>query len=656
MSGAVPSVRGRSAVAQGGRQIRMIRSKYRKGVIAGVGKKSMVRLGLFGLAAVLSASSVASDIFLLGDRNGYGVTRAQGESCFAIAPAWVAAESEKIFAMQPGVYRLPAIVERTYSSEGFSIVRLEVDASPCEPQPWPEGANLDTALGRTGIGELEIGVHDGRAGRMNVWVEAAGPAGYLMISPLRDTDRLMAGMSGSRVLLEDTAAGVLLEVDEANNRGTVIRQDFLTGVIAPFFHSWVDKPRVEPDGIAQDVPTIRYRFFIGKQSWRNNPIIIGTRLFIGSSGRVHDEADVLDGVYSFDLVTGEKMWHVQTDIDFNDLTYIKGLVIGGTETGDVIAVGARSGKTYWKRQFNASVQVRPVAVRDTVAVATSAGELSLLDPKSGSTRANSILGGPVSAGLAAGQGELWVATEAGTLHRFTGFGEVQMRRDSSIYYPDALGSELSGRAFEWYKQLGEGKGLRARVVATPLVLDDRVVLSFVRESRYPYPPVMAFTKNGGLGWVGTDPNRFVGELFGDSHLTPAAWYDKIILADPDSNSIYSISRETGELVWASDLGSPNFQMLSSPVVAGDYIYIATYGGFLHKFSAQNGERVWSMYLGQRDGAGRIFPGGEPMPDFQFDPDYAPNLSSPIVSTPAVSDHTIVVGTEEGFVYVIEDPG
>lgn len=622
----------------------------------GVGRSIVDRLGLLALAAVLSTSSLAGDVFLLGDRNGYGVTRAQGESCFVIAPAWVAAKSEKIFAMQPGVYRLPATVERTYASEGFSIVRLEADSSPCDSRAWPQGANLDTALERTGIGELEIGVHDGKAGRMNVWVEAAGPDGYLMISPLSDTDRLMAGMSGSRVLLEDTAAGVLLEVDEAHNRGKVIRQDFLTGIIAPFFDSWVDKPHAEPAHIAQDLPTIKYRFFIGKQSWRNNPMIVGTRLFIGSSGRARDEADVLDGVYSFDLVTGEKVWHVQTDLDFNDLTYIKGLVVGGTESGNVIAVGARSGKTYWERQFNASVPVRPVVVRDTIAVATSAGELSLLDPKSGSTRANSMLGGPVSAGLAAGQGELWVATEAGTLHRFTGFGEVQMRRDSSVYYPDALGSELSGKAFEWYEQLGEGRGLRARVVAMPLVLDDRVVLSFARESRYRYPPVMAFTKSGGLGWVGTDPNRFVGELFGGSYLTPAAWYDRIILADPDSNSIYSISRETGELVWASDLGSPNFQMLSSPVVAGDYVYIATYGGFLHKFSAQNGERVWSMYLGQRNGAGRFFPGAEPLPDFQFDPDYAPNLSSPIVSTPAVSDQTIVVGTEEGFVYVIEDPG
>jgi len=605
---------------------------------------------------IFSASSVASDIFLLGDRTGYGVTRAQGKSCFAIAPAWVAEGTEKLVAMRPGVFRLPATVKREFHSERFSIVRVGEDRSACLPKQWPDGANLENALGRTGIGSLEIGVHDGAAGRMYVWVESIDPSGFFTISPLRDTDKLMAGMSGSRVLLEDSAAGVLLEVDEANNRGQVIRQDYLTGLIAPFFDSWTDEiePEPEPARITKSVPTIKYRFFVGKQSWRNNPKIVGSRLFVGSSGRVRNEPDALDGLYSFDLETGEKVWQVQTDSDFNDLTYVKGLVIGGTESGEVIAVGARSGKTYWNRRFDAPVAVRPVAVRDTVAIVTSAGELSLLDPKNGSTRANSMMGGRVSAGLAAGRGELWVATEAGTLHRFTGFGEVQMRRDSSVYYPDALGSALSGSAIQWYDDLGDGKGLRARFYGKPLILQDRVVLSFARESRYHYPPVIAFMKNGELGWVGTDPNQLAGDLFGDSYLTPAAWYDRLILGDPDSNSIYSISRETGEILWVRNLGSPNFQMRSSPAVAGDYVYIATYGGFLHKFSAAEGERVWSIYLGQHDRAGHTFMGNQPLPDFQLDPVYGPEHSSPILSTPAISGSSIVVGTDEGYVYVIED--
>ncbi len=603
---------------------------------------------------LLCASATASDVFLLSERTGFGVTRVHDSSCFAVAPTWVTSGSDRLYAMRPGVFRFPATVKRRFD-EGFSIVRIGEDASVCSQAEWPDGRNLDVALVRTRIGSLEIGVHDGAAGHMHVRVEQLEADKFFTISPVRDSDRLMAGMSGSRVLLEDEAAGILLEVDEKANRGRVIRQDYLTGLIAPFFDSWAGELPATAQQAVQPAPAIAHRFFIGKQSWRNNPLIVGTRLFVGSSGRERDEPDDLDGVYSFDLETGEKVWHVHTELDFNDLTYIGGLVIGGTQSGAVVAVGARSGKTYWKRVFDAPVAVRPVAVRDAVAIATASGELNVLDLKDGSTRVNSILGGAVSAGLAAGRGELWIATEAGTLHRYTGFGEVQMRRDSSVYYPDELGNRLSGKAIDWYDRLGDGKGLRASFHAVPLVLEDRVVLSFSRESQYDYPPVMAFRKDGGLGWVGTDPNRIVDNLFGDSYLTPAAWYDRLILADPESNSIYSIARESGEVLWATELGSPNFQMRSSPVVANDYVYIGTYGGFLHKFSAQDGKRIWSLYLGKRELAGKFFSGGQSLYDFQSDPDYSPDESSPILATPAISGDTIVVGTEEGFVYVIKDP-
>ena len=603
---------------------------------------------------LLTAPAAASDVFLMGDHVGYGVTRAQGESCFAIAPAWVGSREAKLFAMRPGVFRLPATVKRVFD-DGFSIIRIGDDASLCSSQEWSDGANLQTALGRTRIGSLEIGVHDSTAGRMHVHVEQTDSSGFFTIAPVRESDKLMSGMSGSRVLLEDSAAGVLLEVDEETNRGRVIRQDYLTRLIAPFFNAWVEEIKTEPARVAETGPTIKYRFFIGKQTWRNNPKIVGTRLFVGSSGRTRSEPDVLDGVYSFDLETGEMVWHVTTDLDFNDLTYIKGLVIGGTQSGEVVAVGARSGKTYWSRKFDAPVSAQPAALNGAVAIATSAGELSVLDLKDGATRVSSTLDGGVSGGLAAGRGELWVATEAGTLHRYTGFGEVQMRRDSSVYYPDELGNALSGSAIDWYDRLGNGKGLRAKFFAIPLVLEDRIVLSLVREAHYAYPPVIAFKKDGELGWIGTDPNQFVRNSFGDSYLTPAPWYDRLILADPYSNSIYSISRETGEILWATEFANPNFQMWSSPVVARDHVYIATYDGFLHKFSAGNGERVWSIYLGQHQLAGRTFFRDEPLPDVQSSPEFRSVQSSPVFSTPAISDHTIVVGTDEGFLYVIEDP-
>ncbi len=603
----------------------------------------------------LGVQAQASDVFLMGDHVGFGVTRAHGDSCFAIAPARVASSQTRLYAMRPGTPRVRAKVERTFE-DGFSIVRIAAEQGYCSREPWDDGSHLGIVLGRTGIGALLIGAGDGSRGRMHVRVDEIQPAGYLLISPVRESDRLMSGMVGSRLLLEEKDAGIVLDIDEEANRARVIRQDYLTAVVTPFFDAWVEKvePQPQPEPVAESRPTVKYRFFIGKQSWRNNPKIVGTRVFVGSSGRRRDQPDLLDGVYSFDLLSGERVWFVPTQVDFNDLTYIKGLVIGGTEAGEVVAIGARSGKKYWTRRFNAPVSARPVVAGEAVAVATASGELHVLDAKDGSTRLSSDLDGGVSAGLAADRNGLWIATEAGTLYRYAGFGEVQMRRDSSVYYPDELGHSLSGSAVHWYDRLGSGKGLRASFSAAPLVLNDSVVLSLVREDDYDYPPVISFRKDGALGWIGTDPNRFVGSPFGNSRLTPVPWYDRVILADAQSNSIYSISRETGEIVWATKLGNHNFQLWSSPVISNDHVYIGTYDGYLHKFDAGNGQRLWSMYLGHHETAGRAFLSDEALPDAETDPAWHPELASPIFSTPAVSGNTIVVGTDEGYLYVISD--
>jgi outer membrane protein assembly factor BamB len=692
--------------------------------------------GVCGLAAALTAT--AGDLFLIGDRVKYGITRAQGESCFAIASTSAAPAGVILQAIIPGQVRKPAEVVRTFSA-GVAIVRIGEASTGCNDNVWIDGQNLETVLGRSSIGALQIRSSDGNVSVIHVRVSEREPGGFFSITPVHDAARLMEGMSGSRVLIEDRAAGMLLSVDVRQNRGRVIRQDHLSKLIEPFFESlpasvlenptaadlastgavrtvpdlkesdlaasesaateitdadyadlvMMDTDSVPADSIETDSkelesrqteskaaglvatestnadslesarelsrPEIVRQFFIGKQTWRNNPTIVGNRLFVGSSGRVWNEPDVLDGVYSFNLDTGEKIWFVRTDADFNDLTYINGLVVGGTDSGKVLGIGARTGKTYWTRQFYGKVYARPASLRAGVAVATSVGGLYVLDLKDGATKARSELDAGVRAGLVAAQDELWVATVSGTLYRYVGFGEVQLRRESRIYYPDEFGNELSGQAIAWYERLGKGRGQLAKFYGTPLVLDDRVILSVVRARQYDYPPVMAFMKNGQLDWIGTDPGGMVGSAFGDSRLTPASWYGRLIVADPYSNAVYSLETDSGEVVWATHLGHPGVQHWASPVVANDYVYVARHDGFLHKLQAKDGKRIWSIFIGQNGHAGRTFLADEPLPDLQSDFEWRSQIPNPIYSTPAVSEDTIVVGTHDGYVYVIKDP-
>ena len=251
-------------------------------------------------------------------------------------------------------------------------------------------------------------------------------------------------------------------------------------------------------------------------------------------------------------------------------------------------------------------------------------------------------------------GDLWVATESGTLYRYVGFGDVQIQRRSRIYYPDEFGKQLSGVAADWYKRLGQGRGQRAKLFSAPLVVDGRVILGLVREGQYEYPPVMAFSKDGGLDWIGTDPDGFVTSAFGDARFTPASWSDQVILTDPYSNSVYSLSSNTGEVLWSADLGNTTAQHWASPVVGNDHVYVASHDGFLHKFQASDGKRIWSMYVGEQAQSGRIIPMNEPLPAPEPGSSSRARIASPILSTPAVSGDTIVVGTDEGYIYVIRD--
>jgi outer membrane protein assembly factor BamB len=610
--------------------------------------------GLFVTAPVL-----ASDLFLMGDRVGYGITRSHGEACFAIAPSSITPEGESLLAMRPGVFRLPARVIRTFDA-GFSILLVGEDGTACESDYWSEGGILDVALERTHIGSLELRLGDGSVGKMDVRVDEVESGGFLAIAPVAESDGLMEGMIGSRVLLEGNAAGMLLSVDEEQNRGRVIRQDELSRLIAPFFESLTDaaladmnaKSIAETRTIPQ--PEVLHHFFIGKQTWRNNPKIVGTRLFVGSSGHEWNKPDALDGVYSFDLETGEQVWFVHTNDDANDLTYINGLVVAGTDSGEVIGIGARSGKTYWTRKFDGKVYARPVSLPTGVAIATSTGGLYVLNLKDGVTKASSRLDAGVRAGLVAARGDLWVATESGTLYRYVGFGDVQLRRRSRIFYPDEFGNKLSGVAIDWYERLGQGRGRRAKFYSAPLVVGDRVILSVVRQGQYEYPPVMAFAKDGGLDWIGTDPDGYINSAFGDARMTPASWFEQLIFADPYSNSIYSLSSESGEVLWATDLGHPTFQHWPSPVVENDFVYVARHDGFLHKLQANDGKRIWSMYFGQHTHSGKVFSEDEILPNTGSGPVWSAQLANPIFSTPAVSGNTIVVGTNEGYLYIIRD--
>jgi len=407
---------------------------------------------------------------------------------------------------------------------------------------------------------------------------------------------------------------------------------------------------------------------IGVQSWRNNALIVGSHLFIGSSGQKWNEPDMADGIYAFDIKTGKQIWFVHSQNDFNDLAYMEGLIIGGSDAGEVFAVSAMSGKVKWQQKLDAKVYAKPAYLDAGVAVATGKGKLFLLNLNDGQVIDQVQLEGGVRAGMTAKGTNLWIATESGWVYELTAFGTFNFWRKFKVFYPDYFGSKLNESELPTgtlkYSYLGKDDNGKvgfseARFYAAPLILDDKIILGFVRETYYSYPAVVAISSQHSgteVAWFGTDDSQKLGDTFGNIRFTASEYKDLLIFGNPYSNKAYALSKQDGTLVWETSLGQPMFQHWPSPVVHGDYVYIARHDGYLHKLRAKDGKRMWSIFLGDSDSAGLIFRSEQDLPGDNLRTQWSPLRASPIFATPAISGKYIVIGTGEGDLYVIEQSG
>ncbi len=602
---------------------------------------------------LMAHAAAASDVRVDADQSvGQGLLRSKGRSCFAIVPNHVVANALEIRLTDSR--RRTAAARLVYSIGAADIAILQVDGSDlCDGSDWDDGKDLEPVLDAQSTGSVKALRGEGTLQQIPINVDDRDPYRFLRISPLRATDELKQGMSGSAVTIGTRTVGVLLSVDSARRSGRVIRQDYLNRMIAPYFATAA--------GTGPARPEIAWKKQIGVQSWRNNPLFVGQNVYVGSSGSSWNEPDEADGLYAFDAQSGERKWFVPTDRDFNDVAYTDGLLVGGTDGGEVVAVSAMSGKPRWKAAVEGRVYGRPAYVEGGVAVATGEGRLYLLELRNGATIGEQVLDGPVRAGIASRDTDLWVATEAGSLYQFWVFGSLgDPKSVTPVYYPDEYGDLTLEAGAESplrrYEALGQGRFSRASVYAQPVVLERKVILGFVRQTSYDYPAVATFTDGGGLAWIGSDAEDKVEDGFGNMRSAPALYENLVICGNPYSNSVYALSLEDGKVVWSTALGQPMFQHWSSPVVAGDAVYVARHDGYLHKLEARTGKRLWSLYLGHPDDAGLVLMGDEALPGGQRRTQWNPNAASPIFATPAVSKSLIAVGAGDGTLYMIRDPG
>ncbi len=376
--------------------------------------------------------------------------------------------------------------------------------------------------------------------------------------------------------------------------------------------------------VAVTEPRIRWSTDVGIQAWLNGPIVVGNTIVVGTAGDVRTAPDARDGVVALDLRSGEEVWRFGTGNDVNGVASDGEVVVATGDEGAVWALDLETGEEVWAATYEVPVFTNPLFVDDIVVVGDAAGMVRALSVTDGAERWSARLDGPIRGGPASDGALVYAAGEFGEVGAFTTSGfRMWITR---VSHP------------------GVPAGARVTVLAAPTVVDDLVVVSIRSDAGLEGPALVALDKFvGAIRWQGADPAG-TGSLRGSVRVSAALGGSDLVFSSSPAKGLAAVDAGNGSVEWATGLGVECEAQVSSPVVAGDLVYLARMEGSLHAVSVASGEELWNVALtipGERSlGSGCTLEGA-----------FAPGAA--IQATPAVAaDGTIVVGSMSGILYAI----
>jgi outer membrane protein assembly factor BamB len=142
--------------------------------------------------------------------------------------------------------------------------------------------------------------------------------------------------------------------------------------------------------------------------------------------------------------------------------------------------------------------------------------------------------------------------------------------------------------------------------------------------------------------------------------SPAVRDGKVYFATSDSGLFYALDAKSGALIFAQKFIWP---MFSSPAIAGNRLYIGSHEGKLIAIDLVSQKPAWIFQTeGSRKNGPRFTkPDGSPNYDAAFSEDFYDNLVEgvgkmlsvgAILSSPAVVDNVIYVGSADGNLYAL----
>jgi len=378
-------------------------------------------------------------------------------------------------------------------------------------------------------------------------------------------------------------------------------------------------------------PTIRWSRAVGIAGWRNSPVVVEDTVFVGSNGQVWNQPDGGDGVAAVDLASGDTKWFHSADGDVNGVAYTSCRVFATTDSGKVLGLDARSGELLWVIDIaGQKFYSNPLVLGDLVYVGDSRGTVWAINARDGKASWTRSFSGSVRGGVSSDGTRLFVTT--------------QTKQVAALDPRD--GGAL------WSTTLSDPNA--TEIYAAPTVIGDIVVVSYIRDTYYNQPALIAYdVERGGEVWSASNPNGHKGG-WGNIRSSPAIVGPKLVYGEPRSNRVVTLDWQTGAVTDSQPSGPCMFQHWPSPAVAQGMYYLPRHDGGFYAFDAATGGVVWGLYLGDSTRPPLPFP-DEMTSDTWDRCSWDPSVGKPIYASPAIADDgTVLVATGDGYLHAIAD--
>ncbi len=421
-------------------------------------------------------------------------------------------------------------------------------------------------------------------------------------------------------------------------------------------------------------PTIKWEIYIGKQTWKNTPLILGDKIFIGSAGNKWNHPDEKDGVYCVNINTGREEWFYHTNSDVNKISFYDGLIVGGCDDGKFFCISSKTGKEKSVVQLDSGVVSSIYKEQDNVfIVATYNGTIYVINTKISKiigycNLEEKIMGDITVVKDNSNHTIIYIPTLEGNIFLLSNkyiFNNAFTREKNILecekFCNTIINNIDNNCLFKYnivdkihikYQTNFREEVLNSQLYSKPLVVNNTLFQGFIRDTYDDHPAIVCIdlkTKN--VNWFSKDENN-LSTHYGNIRTELLEHGNEIIFIHPYSNELVGLSKENGEVTWKINLGRSMFQQWASPILDKDFIYIPRHDGYLYKVNIITKKIEWGMYLGEARDAGAVLNNEQTLINEEESTDWEIYKGFSLLSTPAISKDNIIVGSDEGYLYCI----